>query len=419
MNKLLLLIGIILGILAVAQVVRVYELTARLRNKKEEEISRRDNKMNAFLWLVFMIVFYVSFIYLMFEYGDGGLGVSASEHGKEIDWLLNFNFLIVIAVFFLTNTLLFWFAFKYYYRPERKALYFPHNNKLELIWTVIPAIVLAVIIIYGLKTWNDITAKDTGEETIVEVYGKQFDWTVRYAGDDNVLGIANYKMIYGKNELGLITTQTIEEKLIDLDEQIARLENDIEVNGIYTPDKKLSKKTKQLEVLRRQKERILTGILHGRDAEVQDLTASDDLITKGELHLIVNRPYSFRFRSQDVIHSAYFPHFRAQMNCVPGMVTNFRFTPTITTDSMRAIKGDESFDYILLCNKICGSAHYNMKIKVIVETEEEFNAWKTGLKTFKQLMASVEEENVSEVEAAIEPSNEAVITADTLETQQQ
>jgi cytochrome c oxidase subunit II len=406
MNKLLLLILIVLGILAVAQIIRVYELTARLRNKREEEISRRDNKLNAGLWLVFMIVFYVTFIYLMFAYGDGGLGVSASEHGTEIDWLLNFNFLIIIVVFFITNTLLFWFSFKYYYRPDRKALYYPHNNKLELIWTVIPAIVLAVIIIYGLKTWNDITADDKGDEIIVELYAKQFDWTVRYSGDDNTLGFADYKMIYGKNELGLITTQTLNEKITELDEQIANMERDIEENGIYTPDKKLNKKIKQLDILRRQKQRILTGLLHGRDAERQDAAAMDDIITKGELHLVIGQPYSFRLRSQDIIHSAYFPHFRAQMNCVPGMVTYFRFTPTITTDSMRAIKGDESFDYILLCNKICGSAHYNMQIKVIVETQEEFDAWKAGLKTFNQLMSSGEGEEEKQEEVVAEATAE-------------
>jgi cytochrome c oxidase subunit II len=406
MNKLLLLIVIVLGILAVAQVVRVYELTARLRSKREEEVSRRDNKLNATLMLVFMFALYASFIYLMFKYGDGGLGVSASEHGVAIDTLLDSNFLIIILVFFITNTLLFWFSFKYYYSPDRKAFYYPHNNKLELIWTVIPAAVLAVIIIYGLRTWNEITSDDKGDEIIVELYAKQFDWTVRYSGDDNTLGFTDYKMIYGKNELGLITTQTLNEKIVDLDEQIAALEADIDQNGVYTPNKKLSKKIKQLEVLRRQKERILTGILNGRDAEKQDLAASDDIITKGELHLVVGQPYSFRFRSQDIIHSAYFPHFRAQMNCVPGMVTKFKFTPTITTDSMRAIKGNESFDYILLCNKICGSAHYNMKIKIVVETQEEFNAWKASLKTFNQVMSPVEEAKEEVVEVEVKEEEE-------------
>jgi len=63
------------------------------------------------------------------------------------------------------------------------------------------------------------------------------------------------------------------------------------------------------------------------------------------------------------------------MNCVPGTTTQFAFTPTITTVDMKKELNDESFEYVMLCNKICGNAHYNMQMKVIVETEEEYNAW--------------------------------------------
>ena len=33
------------------------------------------------------------------------------------------------------------------------------------------------------------------------------------------------------------------------------------------------------------------------------------------------------------------------------------------------------FDYLLLCNKICGASHYNMQMNVIVESEADYNAW--------------------------------------------
>ena len=62
------------------------------------------------------------------------------------------------------------------------------------------------------------------------------------------------------------------------------------------------------------------------------------------------------------------------MNCVPGMTTQFAFTPTQTTQEMKQQEG-EDFEYILLCNKICGSAHYNMQMKFIVETQEEYDTW--------------------------------------------
>ena len=100
----------------------------------------------------------------------------------------------------------------------------------------------------------------------------------------------------------------------------------------------------------------------------------------------VNKQVLMKFRSQDVIHSAYLPHFGVQMNCVPGMNTQFAFTPTKTTKQMRSELENDEFDYVLLCNKICGAAHYNMQIKVIVESQEEYDAWLNEQKTFKELI---------------------------------
>ena len=81
-----------------------------------------------------------------------------------------------------------------------------------------------------------------------------------------------------------------------------------------------------------------------------------------------------KFRSQDVIHSAYLPHFRVQMNCVPGIVTQFAFTPTQTTAEMKLQEGKD-FEYVLLCNKICGGSHFNMQMRFVVETQEEYDEW--------------------------------------------
>jgi cytochrome c oxidase subunit 2 len=57
--------------------------------------------------------------------------------------------------------------------------------------------------------------------------------------------------------------------------------------------------------------------------------------------------------------------------------------PTITTAEMRNKLGDSNFDYILLCNKVCGAAHFNMQMKIVVETEEEYNAWLAAQKEVK------------------------------------
>ena len=191
-NKLIILLVIILGAIAVAQLVRIYEISAKLRKNGEHEISNRDNNLNALIMFGFMFLFFAFFIYLMQVYGLTGRGSAASDEGVEMDWLLNLNFVIIIAMFFFTNFLLFYFTWKYVRKPGVPAFYYPHNNKLEMVWTVIPAIILAVIIILGLQTWNNLTGPTTPEAEKIELFSKQFDWTARYSGADNTLGLYDY-----------------------------------------------------------------------------------------------------------------------------------------------------------------------------------------------------------------------------------
>jgi len=257
---------------------------------------------------------------------------------------------VIFIVQTITQFLLHYFAFKYKGEKGRKALFYADNDKLEFIWTIIPVIVLAGLIMYGLFTWTDIMNIDEEDDpVVVELYAQQFNWKARYAGEDNVLGKANVRLINLDNA-----------NILGLDET--------------------------------------------------DPNAQDDVITT-ELHLPVGRPVLFKMRSQDVLHSAYMPHFRAQMNCVPGMITQFSFTPTVTTEEMRLnpdiyekvrninkirvnkskklqAKGEEpldpyEFDYLLLCNKICGKSHYNMQMKIIVESEEDYKEWIKEQKLFK------------------------------------
>lgn len=381
MFKLLILLVIVLGVVAVLQLARVHELTATLRKKREEEISYADNRMNAFLMLLFMIGFFISFIYLMIRYGDY-LPPSASAHGEEIDTLMAVNLVIIISVFFIVNAALFYFAYKYYYRKERKALFFAHDNRLELVWTVIPSIVLAFIIIYGLVTWNEIT-DDASEDAIrVEVYSKQFDWTVRYPGDDGKFGNSNFNLISTENPLGIITKDAVNQKLSEIEAEIATLEEELHAKRNMMPDSKVEALEEKIERLVRHKNRINEFLKYKDDASMAWEDGNDDRIAKGELHLPVGKEVEFIFRSRDVIHSAFMPHFRAQMNTVPGMPTRFKMIPTITTDSMRTILDNPEFDYILLCNKICGAAHFNMQMKIVIESEENYSKWLAAQKTF-------------------------------------
>ncbi len=387
--KLITIIVIVLGVLAVSQLVRLYELSSKLRNRREEDITNRDNKLNANLMLTFMILFYAGFIYLMTEYGWTGRGDAASIHGETTDWLLNLNFIIIIAVFFLTNTLLFGFAWKYVRKPGVKAYFYPHDNKLELIWTVVPAIVLAVIIILGLKTWNGITGESSKEAIRIELFSKQFDWTARYSGEDNVLGKYDYKLTTAENELALMTEAT-------LDSAIRYMEfgkSDSTVLGIKLLENKLNnpknmfipEDREKMETDLDRKTRLLRLLyqMKARHNYKLDASAYDDILQKDTLHLLKGKEYEISFRAKDVIHSAYFPHFRAQINTVPGQVTRMKLTPSISTKEMREKKDNPKFNFVLMCNKICGSAHYKMKMIVVVDTPEQYAAWMKSKTTFK------------------------------------
>jgi cytochrome c oxidase subunit 2 len=387
--KLITIVVIVLGVLAVSQLVRLYELSSKLRNRREEDVTNRDNKLNANLLLAFMIFFYAGFIYLMTEYGWTGRGDAASVHGETTDWLLNLNFVIIIAVFFLTNTLLFVFAWKYVRKPGVKAYFYPHDNKLELIWTVVPAIVLAVIIILGLKTWNGITGESNKEAIRIELFSKQFDWTARYSGVDNVLGKFDYKLTTQENELALLTTATLDSAIRYMEFGkadstvlgIKLLENKLNnPKNIFIPEDRikmetdLDRKTRLLRLLYQMKAR--------HNAKL-DASAYDDILQKDTLHLLKGKEYEISFRAKDVIHSAYFPHLRAQINTVPGQVTRLKVTPTISTAEMRVRKNNPKFNYVLMCNKICGSAHYKMKMIVVIDTPQQYSSWLKSKTTFK------------------------------------
>lgn len=208
-----------------------------------------------------------------------------------------------------------------------------------------------------------------GDALVVEVYGRQFDWTVRYAGQDNNLGAANVRFIGGLNSVGVIAESAYTTQVAGLDINIAKAKVQLsqELNSI-----KQAKIKTRISKMEAKKARF-TALISTTPKDLL-LAAEDDVIVR-ELHLPVNKTVHLKFRSQDVIHSAYLPHFRVQMNCVPGMNTDFVFKPTITTEEMRVETENEDFEYVLLCNKVCGAAHYNMQLKVIVESQEDYNKW--------------------------------------------
>tara|TARA_B110000046_G_scaffold73780_1_gene81622 strand:+ start:1267 stop:2460 length:1194 start_codon:yes stop_codon:yes gene_type:complete len=388
--NILLAVVVVLGIITLTQLIRVFELTKSLNGTKDNEVTDKENNGIANGFMLYLIGLFSFFIWLVWAYGPFLLPEAASVHGEKIDLLMNFNWAIIITSFAITHILLFYFAFKYKRTKGVKADFVTHNAKLELVWTTVPAIVLAIVIIYGISTWNDIMTDEPEDALTIELFAKQFDWTARYAGEDGVLGKSNYRLISGTNPMGLVTLETIVEKLAELEKKKAKLElklSNAEPNGTIAEntEEKIRKIDKHFaKVFAYQKEMEMDSNLF--------LTGHDDIPVKVEFHLPVNKPVKFFIRSRDVLHSVYMPHFRAQMNAVPGMLTSFYFTPNKTTDEMRNITKNPEFDYLLLCNKICGAAHYNMQMNIIVESEEKYNAWLKEQPTFFAEEARVDKE---------------------------
>lgn len=256
----------------------------------------------------------------------------ASEHGAEIDRMFNNTMIVTILVVVITNGLLFYYSWRYRTKPGRKALYYPHNNRLEVIWTLVPAVVLTLLVFDGVGVWHKIMSDPPENAIQVEVNGKQFAWTFRYPGADQEFGNSHVTFIdEGKgNELGM---------------------------------------------------------------NLDDKRGYDDLVTR-EVHLPVGVPVNLNIRTRDVLHSATLAHFRVKMDAVAGITTNFHFVPTKTTAEMREDLGDPEFNYQMSCQQICGGGHWNMGAIFVVETMEEYQAWlnqqRTFMASYKELNPSFE-----------------------------
>ena len=356
-----LLTGTVLLLMGIAiwQISKIHQLIQNNMGIKKDDsqiATEKDNDLQGKLMFAFLVFIYLVTIYCFWNYTKVLLPESASEHGVTYDRLMWISFAIILFAQTITQAILHYFAYKYRGIKNRKAFFLTHNNNLELIWTIIPAIVFFCLIIYGMITWSSImNFNDQDEDAlIIELYAQQWNWKARYAGQDNVLGDANVRFLNdfeGRNSVGI---------------------------------------------------------------DSSDPNGWDDIVVTQEFHIPVNRKIIFKMRSQDVLHSAYMPHFRAQMNCVPGMITEFSYTPTKTTAEMRMnadiaakverinkirynnsqkllAKGEEAldpyqFDYLLLCAKICGTSHYNMQMKIVVDTEKDYNKWISSQSAFSSIM---------------------------------
>jgi cytochrome c oxidase subunit II len=304
---------IFLVLMIVYQIAQASEYAAALRSDSKKREYATNRTMASLLVIAFIVGMYGVWTChrsLMTKM----LPQSASVEGEAYDSMFVVTVVVTGIVFLITHILLFWFAYRYKATENRSSYFLAHNNKLEVIWTTIPAIVMAILVAIGLRNWMNITSPAPAESNVIEIIGKQFNWIVRYPGKDNVLGKRNFRHI-----------------------------NDA------------------------------TNVL-GMDAK--DPASADDIVAQnGEMHLVVGKPVKLIIGSRDVIHDVGLPHFRLKMDAVPGITTTMWFTPKITSARMKEITHNPNFVYEISCDQMCGKGHYSMRGTVIVETQEEYDKW--------------------------------------------
>lgn len=313
MSGLYVVLAVILILVIIFQIAKASEYVSVLKGEKKAQ--EQSNRVNATLMIVFLILGLVGVYYCNELLKGKLLPVAASVQGVAIDRMMYLTLIITGIVFFITQILLFVFAYRFRNTAKRKAYYYPENNKLEFIWTIVPALVMTALVAIGLKHWFALTADAPKGSMIVEITGKQFQWIIRYPGKDGILGKKNYEYIdeAKNNPLG---------------------------------------------------------------QDWSDPANRDDIVnTAGELHLVVNKPVKLLINSRDVIHDVGLPYFRLKMDAVPGLPTSLWLTPTITTADMIKRTGDRNFVYELVCDQLCGRGHYSMRGRIIVETQKQYNEW--------------------------------------------
>jgi cytochrome c oxidase subunit 2 len=319
-------VGVLLLLSVVWMVYRIQTLVSVVKGS-DRKLETTSNKVNAFLFIVFLVGTGALMTWYSIKEFDNYQMPVASEHGVITDELFWISMAVTGVVFLITHVLLFVFPYVYQYKENRKAVFYPDNHKLEIIWTAVPGVVLAGLVISGWMAWSDITAPAPEKAHVVEIMGYQFAWDVRYPGKDNVLGDYDYRLINASNS-----------------------------HGIDFTDKN----------------------------SMDDFPSPKVVIPKGE-------PVLFKIRARDVLHSVFAPHMRLKMDAVPGMPTRFWFIPTKTTAEMRAELKDPEFEYEIACTEICGRGHFSMKKVIEVVEPAEYQKWMAEQKSFVQQNPSLAE----------------------------
>lgn len=328
MTILISILALIFIVLTVLVVNRTQSIMKGIKGAEAESESEseylgapdKSNSANGIGLFVFWLLSIVGIFWSYFDAKQYFLPEASSIHGKETDFWFWLSMAVIMIAFFVVNSVLFYFSYKYRYQKGRKATYYTHNNNLEVIWTAVPAIIMAGLVFSGLRVWTKITAEAPADSEVIEIMGKQFAWTVRYPGvDNNKLGNYNYKLMddAGGNPMGV---------------------------------------------------------------DFSDENSFDDFSNTSELHIPKGKPVLLKIRARDVLHSVFIPHMRVKMDAVPGMPTKFWFTADKSTADMRVDLANPEFNYEIACTEICGRSHFGMKLLLVVDEPADYEKWKKDQK---------------------------------------
>lgn len=313
---------IVLTFMVVSKTQAILKGLTKSEVEESEYLGAPDkfNSANGVGLFAFWIISIIGIIWSFIVYKKDFLPEASSVHGKETDYWFWVSMIVIMIGFFIVNTFLFLFSYLYRHNKNRKVTFYTHNNNLEIIWTTVPAIVMAGLVFSGLRVWTKITSEAPANAEQIDIMGKQFGWTVRYAGvDDNQFGKYNYKLMddAGGNPMGV---------------------------------------------------------------DFSDPNSFDDFSNASEMHIPKGKPVLLKIRARDVLHSVFIPHMRVKMDAVPGMPTKFWFVADKSTAEMRAELGKPEFNYEIACTEICGRSHFGMKLLLVVDEPVDYEKWKKSQK---------------------------------------
>ena len=245
-----------------------------------------------------------------FQWSDWWLPSMHSEHGGGMDTLFVWIFWITMIALVLVQVTLVWFLVIYRHRADKRKAHFVHGNtRLEMAWTLLPAVILAVLALASKQVWGVYRYPETNEQTAhIGVVGEQFKWNVIYPGVDGKLGryLSYPKLSDAKWPHGRRYAQ------VNGPRELGRAQARSQINKYINDENPLGK--------------VYIDDPDGKDDDWQKDPTRPVLVP-------VNRLVEVHLGSKDVLHSFSLPNFRVKLDAVPGLQGKIHFKPLVASTS--------------------------------------------------------------------------------------